>query len=110
MKILKKIFFIALIFISAIPFSQEKEETIKLNLTVKDYNNKAVPGAIILLDNVKQDRVANASGTFKANIKKEPIEITVYSPKVGVQTVKYLGNPNMIINIKRPTNEDVSDT
>lgn len=110
MKILKKIFFIALILISAITFSQEKEETIKLNLTVKDYNNKPVPGAIILLDNVKQDRVANASGTFKANIKKEPIEITVYSPKVGVQTVKYLGNPNMIINIKRPTNEDVSDT
>lgn len=110
MKILKKIFFIAVILISAITFSQEKEETIKLNLTIKDYNNKPVPGAVILLDNVKQDRVANASGTFKAIIKKEPIEITVYSPMVGVQTVKYLGNPNMIINIKKPTNDDVVDT
>ncbi|MBG7611827.1 TonB-dependent receptor plug domain-containing protein [Polaribacter sp. BAL334] len=110
MKILKKIFFIAVILISAITFSQEKEETIKLNLTIKDYNNKPVPGAVILLDNVKQDRVANASGTFKAIIKKAPIEITVYSPMVGVQTVKYLGNPNMIINIKKPTNDDVVDT
>lgn len=110
MKILKKIFFIAVILISAITFSQEKEETIKLNLTIKDYNNKPVPGAVILLDNVKQDRVANTSGTFKAIIKKAPIEITVYSPMVGVQTVKYLGNPNMIINIKKPTNDDVVDT
>jgi TonB-dependent SusC/RagA subfamily outer membrane receptor len=29
---------------------------------------------------------------------------------VGVQTVKYLGNPNMIINIKKPSNDDISDT
>lgn len=110
MKILKKIFFSAAILTSIMAFSQEKNETIKLNLTVKDYNNKPVSGAIILLDNVKQSRVANSSGTFKANLKKAPIEITVYSPVVGVQTVKYLGNPNMIINIKKPTNDDVSDT
>lgn len=110
MKFLKKIFFLAAILTSIMAFSQEKNETIKLNLTVKDYNNKPVPGAVILLDNVKQDRVANASGTFKMNLKKAPIEITVYSPMVGIQTVKYLGNPNMIINIKKPTNDDVSDT
>lgn len=110
MKFLKKIFFLAAILTSIMAFSQEKNETIKLNLTVKDYNNKPVPGAIILLDNVKQDRVANASGSFKMNLKKAPIEITVYSPMVGIQTVKYLGNPNMIINIKKPTNDDVSDT
>ncbi|MDP5093752.1 MAG: TonB-dependent receptor plug domain-containing protein, partial [Polaribacter sp.] len=91
-------------------FSQEKDEAIKLNLTIRDYNNKPVPGAVILLDNVKQTRVANSSGNFKVNLKKAPIEITVYSPMVGVQTVKYLGNPNMIVNIKRPTNDDVSDT
>ena len=57
MKILKKIFLIGMILSSAITFSQEKNETIKLNLTVKDYNNKPVPGAIILLDNVKQDKL-----------------------------------------------------
>ena len=110
MKILKKIFFIAVILTTAISFSQEKDEAIKLNLTIRDYNNKPVPGAVILLDNVKQTRVANSSGNFKVNLKKAPIEITVYSPMVGVQTVKYLGNPNMIVNIKRPTNDDVSDT
>lgn len=70
MKFLKKIFFLAAILTSIMAFSQEKNETIKLNLTVKDYNNKPVPGAVILLDNVKQDRVANASGTFKMNLKK----------------------------------------
>ena len=110
MKILKKIFLIGMILSSIITFSQEKNETIKLNLTVKDFNNKPVPGAIILLDNIKQERVANSSGTFKIRLKKAPIEITVYSPMVGVQTVKYLGNPNMIINIKKPTNDDVVDT
>ena len=51
MKFLKKIFFLAAILTSIMAFSQEKNETIKLNLTVKDYNNKPVPGAIILLDN-----------------------------------------------------------
>ena len=53
MKILKKIFLIGMILSSIITFSQEKNETIKLNLTVKDFNNKPVPGAIILLDNIK---------------------------------------------------------
>lgn len=110
MKILKKIFLIGMILSSIITFSQEKNETIKLNLTIKDFNNKPVPGAIILLDNIKQERVANSSGTFKISLKKAPIEITVYSPMVGVQTVKYLGNPNMIINIKKPTNDDVVET
>ena len=110
MEIPKNRFFNAVILTTAISFSQEKDEAIKLNLTIRDYNNKPVPGAVILLDNVKQTRVANSSGNFKVNLKKAPIEITVYSPMVGVQTVKYLGNPNMIVNIKRPTNDDVSDT
>jgi hypothetical protein len=87
MKILKKIFFIAVILISAITFSQEKEETIKLNLTIKDYNNKPVPGAVILLDNVKQDRVANEKGNFKINLNNAPKEITVFSPKIGIKKI-----------------------
>jgi TonB-dependent SusC/RagA subfamily outer membrane receptor len=112
MKFFNKILFVFTVFVSLTSFSQEKEndDSIKLNITVKDYNNKPVPGAVILLDNVKQSRVANSSGSFKINLKKAPNEITVYSPMVGVQTVKYLGNPNMIINIKKPSNDDISDT
>lgn len=110
MNFIKKITLLLIFFVSTVHFSQEKTKNIKLNITVKDYNNNPVPGAIILFDNIKQSRVANSRGIFKAILKNSPKEITVYSPIIGAQTVKYLGNPNMIISIKRPTNDDVSDT
>jgi TonB-dependent SusC/RagA subfamily outer membrane receptor len=112
MKFIKNFLFVVAIFLSATIFSQEKEkkESIKLSISVKDFKNNPVPGAIILIDNIKQSRVANAQGSFKINLEKAPKEITVYSPAVGVQTVKYSGNPNMIINIKKETNEIITDS
>ena len=83
MKILKKIFLIGMILSSAITFSQEKNETIKLNLTVKDYNNKPVPGAIILLDNVKQDKLEKQQkvGVIFADISGFTSLAENYSPE-----------------------------
>lgn len=77
----------------------KKEEKIKLTIVVKDAKNKAVPGAIILIDDKKQKRVANSDGLFKIKLDKTPKEITAYSPLVGVKKVPYTGKNTMIINI-----------
>lgn len=106
---MKNIILIITVLLSTATFSQ-KEESIKLNLIIKDVNNNPVSGAIVLLDNVKQSRVANSTGVFKAKLAKAPKEITVYSPLIGVKTVKYLGNPAMIITITKDTNDYTSDT
>lgn len=110
MKILKKTFLIAMILSSALTFSQEKDEELKLTIIVKDVNNKPVPGAIILLDNIKENRVANANGIFKTKLKKSPKEITVFSPTIGAKTVPFNGKSTMIINITKDTNDFISDT
>lgn len=111
MKIIKNILFVVTVIFFSTTFSQEKEkkESIKLNLSIKDYKNNPIPGAIVLLDNIKQERVANSSGIFKANLNSTPKEITVYSPIIGVKTVKYVGNPNMIINIQKEKTDYIGD-
>lgn len=102
---MKKIKFITLfvftILLSSAFLAQEskKSEDIKLTIIVKDVDNKPVPGAIILIDNKKQKRVANSAGYFKIKLDKKPKEITAYSPIVGIKKVPYTGKNNIIINI-----------
>lgn len=91
--------FALLITINTFSQEEDKDEKVKLTIVVKDANNEAVPGAIILIDDVKQKRVANAAGFFKVKLDKAPKEITAYSPLVGVKKVSYKGNNTMIINI-----------
>ncbi|WP_445748009.1 TonB-dependent receptor plug domain-containing protein [Polaribacter sp.] len=95
MKILKKIFFSAAILTSVMAFSQEKKEDIKLTIIVKDYNNNPIPGAIILIDNKKQDRTTNENGNFKITLKISPNEIAAFSPSIGIKKIKYKGETNL---------------
>ncbi|WP_296638254.1 TonB-dependent receptor plug domain-containing protein [Polaribacter sp.] len=81
------------------------QEKIKLTLLIKDSKNKAVPGAIILIDNKKQRRVANKAGYFKIKLDKAPKEITAFSPLIGAKKVAYNGQKSMIINITSDDND-----
>ncbi|GGK44157.1 MULTISPECIES: TonB-dependent receptor plug domain-containing protein [Flavobacteriaceae] len=89
------ILFVALFFSSNIN-SQEK----KLTIIVKDIDNKAVAGAIILFDNVKQRIWTNSSGMFKTKIKTEPREVSAFHPNIGIKTIKYDGQNKLTIVIK----------
>ena len=82
-----------LLFFLAISFSNYAQEnkTIDLSITVKDENKQPVAGAVILIDNVKQRRVANLQGVFKIKLKKTPKEITVFSALHGVKNITYRG-------------------
>ncbi|PQJ75012.1 TonB-dependent receptor plug domain-containing protein [Polaribacter gangjinensis] len=95
MNILKKTFLFALILLSAITFSQEKDEDIKLTITVKDFNNKPIPGAIILINNKKQNRTTNENGNFKISSKIAPDEIAAFFPSIGIKKIKYKGETNL---------------
>lgn len=81
-------------------FSQEK----KISITVKDYKNKPVAGAVILFDNVRQKRWTNTKGKYKVKIVEEPKIITAFSPKIGIQKIKYDGKENVIIIIPKGKN------
>lgn len=81
------------------------QEKIKLTILVKDSKNKAVPGAVILIDNKKQRRVANKAGYFKIKLDKAPKEITAFSPLIGAKKVNYNGQKSMIINITSDNND-----
>ncbi|NVJ89560.1 MAG: TonB-dependent receptor plug domain-containing protein [Flavobacteriaceae bacterium] len=85
-------------------------QEVKLTIAVKDENNKPIPGAIILIDNVKQKRVSNTAGFFKIKLDKAPKEISAFSPVVGIKTVKYTGENNIVINIIKNKEEIISNT
>jgi len=102
MKLFKNLI-ILVIFIFTTNFSAQ--EKIKLTLLIKDSKNKAVPGAIILIDNKKQRRVANKAGYFKIKLDKAPKEITAFSPLIGAKKVAYNGQKSMIINITSDDND-----
>ena len=113
MKSIKTLFFLLAVLFSVNIFSQKKseeKETTKLTLLVKDGNNKPIPGAVILFDNVKQKRVANAAGYFKIKLKKAPKEISAFSPLIGVQTITYKGEGSIVIKIKKNDDDYVKDT
>lgn len=108
MKLVKTLMLLAVFIFTANFSAQEKKsgERIKLTILVKDANNNAVPGAVILIDNVKQRRVANKAGYFKVKLDKAPKEITAFSPLVGVKKVAYNGQSSMIINIVSDKNDE----
>ena len=108
MKLVKSLMLLAAFIFTANFSAQEKKsnEKIKLTILVKDANNNAVPGAVILIDNVKQRRVANKAGYFKVKLDKAPKEITAFSPLVGVKKVAYNGQSSMIINIVSDKNDE----
>ncbi len=71
----------------------------KVTIVVKDAKNKPVPGAVILIDNVRLKRWTNSKGIFKAKFKNTPKEISAFSPKVGLGKVAYNGNSKVEIVI-----------
>jgi len=87
---------ITVLFFSSNINSQEKKLTIK----VKDINNEAVAGAIILFDNQKQRIWTNSNGVFKTKIKTEPKEISAFHANIGINTIKYNGESKITIVIK----------
>lgn len=102
MKNFKIVLLLLLISLSPNIFSQEN---IKLFIKVKDEKNKPVPGAVILIDDVKQNRVANLQGVFKIRLQKAPKTITAFSPVIGVNKIDYQnGQNNITIKISKGEN------
>ena len=94
---MKKITFL-LIAIIAFNFSVNSQ-TKKLTIKVTDRNNKPIPGAIILFDNVRQKSWTNSKGIFKTKIKEHPKEITAFSPKIGIKKIRYAGQETVYLKI-----------
>jgi len=92
------------LFISLGMNSQNKKITIR----VKDVNNKPVSGAIILLDDVKQNVWTNSNGVFKTKLKSVPKEISAFHPKIGIKKIAYNGKENVIIKIKKGNDLPIS--
>jgi len=78
----------------------------KLTIRVTDENNKPVPGAIILFDNVRQKSWTNSNGIFKVKIKDFPKKITAFSPKIGIKTVNYKGQDVLSVKILEGNDKD----
>ncbi|WKD84938.1 TonB-dependent receptor SusC [Polaribacter huanghezhanensis] len=98
MKTQKLFTFLLLITFSFSNFAQ-KSEKIEFSIKVRDDKNKAVPGALILIDNIKQSRKTNSKGIFKIRLNKTPKEITVFSPLLGIKKVKYTGQKNIFARL-----------
>ncbi len=96
---MKKIKYILLTLITFLALNSFGQKSTKLTIKVKDEQNKPVPGAVILFDDVKQKRLANSNGIFKAKLKKEPKIISAFSPSIGIAKVKYDGKNNIVIKI-----------
>jgi TonB-dependent SusC/RagA subfamily outer membrane receptor len=112
MKSIKALFLVLNLLINLHIYSQEKskKEIIKLVIAVKDGTNKPISGAIILIDNIRQQKIANAAGYFKIKLQKAPKEITAFSSLFGVKTISYNGENNITIIITKEANIIVSDT
>ncbi|CAL2103601.1 Plug domain-containing protein [Tenacibaculum sp. 190130A14a] len=101
---MKKLYFIPFtiifVFLSTTIFSQNKTEK-KITIQVRDFNNKPVPGAIILFDNVRQKSWTNSSGVLKIKTTNAPVEISAFSPKLGIKKIKYNGQKKIKITIPK---------
>ena len=73
----------------------------KILIEVKDVSRKPVAGAIILFDDVKQKRWTNDKGIFKTKLKTTPKKISAFHPNIGISTIKYNGQSNISIIIKK---------
>lgn len=112
MKNLKLFIFLLSVVFSANTFSQDnlEEKEIKLTVAVKDAQNNPVSGAVILIDNVRQKRIANKAGYFKIKLKKAPKTIAAFSPLIGITTIEYTGKSTVIINLVKDSDPYFSDT
>ena len=95
---------IGLLFFSTSINSQEKKITIR----VIDVNNKPVAGAIILFDYEKQNIWTNSNGVFKTKLKFEPKEISAFHQNIDIKKIKYNGENNLIIKIKKGNDLNLS--
>jgi TonB-dependent SusC/RagA subfamily outer membrane receptor len=73
----------------------------KIIIEVKDVFRKPVAGAIILFDDVKQKRWTNDKGVFKTKLKTIPKKISAFHPNIGISVIKYKGQSNISIIIKK---------
>lgn len=104
MKAIKNLIFLLALSFSVAMVAQKKEKTKKdvtLSILVKDTDNKPIPGAIILFDDVKQKRRTNSKGYFKVKLDKTPKEISAFYPTIGIKKVKYKNSKNLIITIPK---------
>lgn len=81
-------------------YAQSKKITIK----VLDIDNNPVSGAIILFDDVKQNRWTNSKGIFKTKLKTVPKEISAFHPNIGIKKVPYNGAIRLYIKIEKGEN------
>lgn len=88
-------------------YSQKSEEKL-LTIIVKDRNNNPVPGAIILLDNKRQKRWTNSKGIYKVKFNQTPKVISAFSPKIGIEKIKYKGEKKLIVKIKEKNDSYVN--
>lgn len=113
MNIFRNIIILISFTISTVAFSQEKE-AIKLNIQVVDQANNPIAGAIILFDDVKQERTTNENGNFKIILKKSPKSISAFSPNIGIKKIVYDNSSDIKIiitpenNIYSIKNEDIN--
>lgn len=96
----KNIFLFAAFFLCLSINGQSKTLIIK----VSDAHNNPVAGAIILFDNVKQNRLTNSYGVFKTKITIAPKEISAFHSKIGIKKVKYHGAKKVFIQIQTEGN------
>ena len=99
MKNLKYVILALLFSISGILFSQS-ESDVKLMVYVQDEANKPVPGAVILIDGVKQKMLTNKNGYFRVKLDKAPKSVAAFSPSIGISKVAYKGQSKVTINLK----------
>ena len=90
---------IGILFFYVNTYSQD----LKIKIKVKDINRKPIPGAIILIDDVKQKVWTNNRGIFKTTLKKIPKKISAFHPKIGISSINYNGKNNFTIVIKKGT-------
>lgn len=79
----------------------------KIKITVKDEKNKPIAGAVILFDDLKQKRWTNSNGVFKTKLETQPKEICAFHPKFGIGKIKYNGDENITLQIKKGTAKPV---
>tara|TARA_R110002049_G_scaffold13089_6_gene57451 strand:- start:10525 stop:11136 length:612 start_codon:yes stop_codon:yes gene_type:complete len=81
--------------------SQSKKITIK----VKNQRNKPIAGAIILIDDIKQDETTNFNGVFKTRLHESPKTISAFHPEIGITKIAYNGKDKINIYIRGGSKE-----
>ena len=95
-----QLFILGLLFsFSGTTFSQNNPE-VKLMVYVQDATNNPVPGAVILVNGVKQRMRTNKNGYFRAKFNKVPKTISAFSPTIGIKKVVYKGQEKVTITLR----------